>query len=99
MKYTVYAILAVCTVLIGCANQPTVLTKTEYQKEYVKVYQCPAPSIPEVPYLPIYDITNKSSPDDVSKAYGKSVDILLNENSLLRDNLSSYNKLSVTDSK
>lgn len=91
MKLLMYAMVAL--LISGCATTPDVITKTEYQKEYVKVYQCPAPDVPEQPYLPVYDITKSSTPDDIATAYGKSVDLLINENTQLRTQLANYGKL------
>nr|DAF17640.1 MAG TPA: TRAF PROTEIN, TRAO PROTEIN, TRAN ADHESION, BACTERIAL SECRETION.5A [Caudoviricetes sp.] len=57
------------------------------------VIYCPAPKIPAKPKLAIQSISPQSPNSDVLRAYGQSVEQLINYSNTLRRNLKSYEGL------
>ena len=68
-------ILAITAALVGCAN-PEVIYVTKRETAYIQYPSCPEPKIPEPLHLPIYEITNESTANEVASKYVKSIAML-----------------------
>jgi hypothetical protein len=60
-----YVILLLLILLQGCASH----------KVQAIAYQCPVITLPPYPQMPIANLTAKSQPNDVIKAYAASISI------------------------
>ena len=84
--------LAITAALVGCAS-PEVIYVTKRETAYIPYPSCPEPKIPEPLHLPIYEITNESTANEVASKYVKSIAMLKAEVSSLISQLLFYKDL------
>ncbi len=78
-------IVPACLLLAGCAHTPPVV-------QVPVAIPCPAPPATIHPYLPIADLRDGESPDNVVRAYAASVEALIGYTRELETLLSGYRR-------
>lgn len=80
-------------ILLGCTSKPKI------ELVHVPVYHQVKLELPSKPNLAIENITNKSQDLDVLKAYGRSIDQLINYSNTLVDIILKNNELQSNDTE